>query len=235
MNVRDHAAGLEMIVGSIFSGKSEELIRRVKRGLIVRRAVQVFKPGSTTATGDRPFARRRQRHGHARARGFRDTEPRRPRHVGRRPSTRRSSFRPDIAGVARPLSAEGRRVLCAASTSTSAASPSTRCRSSSPSPSASTSSPPSAWCAASRRRARSASSTACPLPTRIRSSSSEARRATRGSCEAPNQSPEERRREVALRGTRRPAVAATRCRGARSHRRGRSRGRARAGRGTIDA
>jgi len=37
-------AGLEVIVGSMFSGKSEELIRRVKRAVIARRAVQVFKP-----------------------------------------------------------------------------------------------------------------------------------------------------------------------------------------------
>ncbi|HZP95455.1 MAG TPA: thymidine kinase [Candidatus Limnocylindria bacterium] len=37
-------AGLEVVVGSMFSGKSEELIRRVKRAVIARRAVQVFKP-----------------------------------------------------------------------------------------------------------------------------------------------------------------------------------------------
>jgi thymidine kinase len=37
-------AGLEVIVGSMFSGKSEELIRRVKRAIIARRAVHVFKP-----------------------------------------------------------------------------------------------------------------------------------------------------------------------------------------------
>jgi len=37
-------SGLEVIVGSMFSGKSEELIRRVKRALIARRTVQVFKP-----------------------------------------------------------------------------------------------------------------------------------------------------------------------------------------------
>ena len=37
-------SGLEVIVGSMFSGKSEELIRRVKRAVIARRAVQVFKP-----------------------------------------------------------------------------------------------------------------------------------------------------------------------------------------------
>jgi thymidine kinase len=35
---------LEVVVGSMFSGKSEELIRRVKRAVIARRNVQVFKP-----------------------------------------------------------------------------------------------------------------------------------------------------------------------------------------------
>jgi thymidine kinase len=37
-------ADLEVIVGPMFSGKSEELIRHVKRAVIARRAVQVFKP-----------------------------------------------------------------------------------------------------------------------------------------------------------------------------------------------
>lgn len=37
-------ARLEVIVGSMFSGKSEELIRRVKRARIARLKVQVFKP-----------------------------------------------------------------------------------------------------------------------------------------------------------------------------------------------
>jgi thymidine kinase len=36
--------GLEVICGSMFSGKTEELIRRVKRAQIARRRVQVFKP-----------------------------------------------------------------------------------------------------------------------------------------------------------------------------------------------
>ncbi|MDE3101703.1 MAG: thymidine kinase [Chloroflexota bacterium] len=39
-----HQGSLELVVGSMFSGKSEELIRRVKRSVIARRAVQVFKP-----------------------------------------------------------------------------------------------------------------------------------------------------------------------------------------------
>ncbi|HPT83517.1 MAG TPA: thymidine kinase [Limnochordia bacterium] len=39
-----HASWLEVIVGSMFSGKSEELIRRVKRAAIAKQKVLVFKP-----------------------------------------------------------------------------------------------------------------------------------------------------------------------------------------------
>ncbi len=37
--------GIEVICGSMFSGKTEELIRRLKRAHIARKKVQVFKPG----------------------------------------------------------------------------------------------------------------------------------------------------------------------------------------------
>ena len=40
----DGAGWVEVIVGSMFSGKSEELIRRIKRANIARQKVQVFKP-----------------------------------------------------------------------------------------------------------------------------------------------------------------------------------------------
>jgi thymidine kinase len=39
-----HAGWIEVIVGSMFSGKSEELIRRVRRAQIARQRVQIFKP-----------------------------------------------------------------------------------------------------------------------------------------------------------------------------------------------
>jgi thymidine kinase len=35
---------IEVITGSMFSGKSEELIRRIRRAQIARQKVQVFKP-----------------------------------------------------------------------------------------------------------------------------------------------------------------------------------------------
>jgi len=39
---------VEAIAGGMFSGKSEELVRRLRRAAIARQTVQVFKPGSDT-------------------------------------------------------------------------------------------------------------------------------------------------------------------------------------------
>jgi thymidine kinase len=45
MEVMTSATGwIEVICGPMFSGKSEELIRRLRRAQIARRRVQVFKP-----------------------------------------------------------------------------------------------------------------------------------------------------------------------------------------------
>src|SRR5688500_20280964 len=41
---RVNAGWVEVIAGSMFSGKSEELIRRLRRAKIARQKVQVFKP-----------------------------------------------------------------------------------------------------------------------------------------------------------------------------------------------
>jgi len=41
---RTNAGWVEVIAGSMFSGKSEELIRRLRRAKIARQKVQVFKP-----------------------------------------------------------------------------------------------------------------------------------------------------------------------------------------------
>ena len=42
--VRSNIGWIEVICGSMFSGKSEELIRRLRRAQIARQRVQVFKP-----------------------------------------------------------------------------------------------------------------------------------------------------------------------------------------------
>ena len=42
--MRHHAGLVEVIAGSMFSGKTEELIRRLRRAKIARQNIQVFKP-----------------------------------------------------------------------------------------------------------------------------------------------------------------------------------------------
>ena len=41
---RDNLGWIEVICGSMFSGKSEELIRRLRRAQIAKQRVQIFKP-----------------------------------------------------------------------------------------------------------------------------------------------------------------------------------------------
>jgi thymidine kinase len=43
MDHREQGGWIEVVAGVMFSGKSEELLRRVRRALIARRRVQVFK------------------------------------------------------------------------------------------------------------------------------------------------------------------------------------------------
>jgi thymidine kinase len=45
---RPNQGWIEVIVGSMFSGKSEELIRRLRRAQIARQKVQIFKPSLDT-------------------------------------------------------------------------------------------------------------------------------------------------------------------------------------------
>lgn len=47
---------IEVIVGSMFSGKSEELIRRLNRARIARQKVQVFKPAIDARYSDEEIA-----------------------------------------------------------------------------------------------------------------------------------------------------------------------------------
>src|SRR5215510_2115390 len=42
--VTGHIGWIEIVCGPMFSGKSEELIRRLRRARIARKRVQVFKP-----------------------------------------------------------------------------------------------------------------------------------------------------------------------------------------------
>ena len=55
MDITQHRPGhgwIEVITGSMFSGKSEELIRRLRRAQIARRKVQIFKPAIDNRFGE---------------------------------------------------------------------------------------------------------------------------------------------------------------------------------------
>src|SRR6266700_3237341 len=57
------AGWVEVIVGSMFSGKSEELIRRLRRAKIARQKVQVFKPEiDSRFSGDHIVSHSEMRH-----------------------------------------------------------------------------------------------------------------------------------------------------------------------------
>lgn len=44
---------IEVVCGSMFSGKTEELIRRMKRAEFARQKVEIFKPALDTRYSDR--------------------------------------------------------------------------------------------------------------------------------------------------------------------------------------
>ncbi len=50
--MRHTTGGVEVITGSMFSGKSEELIRRLRRAQIAQQKIQVFKPQLDTRYDD---------------------------------------------------------------------------------------------------------------------------------------------------------------------------------------
>jgi thymidine kinase len=56
MNQDLHSGWIEVICGSMFSGKTEELIRRLRRAQIARQRIQVFKPGIDLRYTDKAIA-----------------------------------------------------------------------------------------------------------------------------------------------------------------------------------
>lgn len=54
--MRHNSGSVEVITGSMFSGKTEELIRRLRRARIAKQQVQVFKPSLDTRYGQDQLA-----------------------------------------------------------------------------------------------------------------------------------------------------------------------------------
>ena len=105
---------LEVICGSMFSGKTEELIRRLRRAQIARQPVQVFKP----AIDDRYHAERVTSHNGA---DFEARPVASAKEILRliEPETtvvaidEAQFFEPAIVNVCEALVNEGKRVICA--------------------------------------------------------------------------------------------------------------------------
>ena len=52
VNQNEQFGWIEVICGSMFSGKTEELIRRLKRAQIAKQRVEIFKPAIDTRYDD---------------------------------------------------------------------------------------------------------------------------------------------------------------------------------------
>ena len=52
VNQKEQFGWIEVISGSMFSGKTEELIRRLKRAQFARQKVEIFKPAVDTRYDD---------------------------------------------------------------------------------------------------------------------------------------------------------------------------------------
>ena len=105
---------IEVIVGSMFSGKSEELIRRLRRAQIARQVVQIFKPAiDTRFAGDQIVSHSEMRMDSCAVRGSqhllqlvaRQTEV-----VG---IDEGQFFDPDLPAICTALANQGKRVIVA--------------------------------------------------------------------------------------------------------------------------
>ncbi len=106
---------IEVITGSMFSGKSEELIRRLRRAQIARQKVQIFKPQiDNRYADDHIISHSEMRIPSENLLSSRDLLERvQSGHRGRRASTRGSSSTPSLPAVCTTLADQGKRVIVA--------------------------------------------------------------------------------------------------------------------------
>src|SRR5262245_25333461 len=105
---------IEVICGSMFSGKTEELIRRLRRALIARQVVKVYKPAIDRRYAEDDVvshsAQRLPSKAVTRADEILGDVPHRVQVVG---IDEAQFFEPDLVPVCRELAARGKRVIVA--------------------------------------------------------------------------------------------------------------------------
>lgn len=112
--VSGNVGWIEVVCGPMFSGKSEELIRRLRRAKIARKRVQVFKPAIDNRYSDSDIvSHSAQRIGSENVTGARDILTKldwRTQVVGIDES---NFFGPDLVDVAQQLADTGKQVIIA--------------------------------------------------------------------------------------------------------------------------
>ena len=106
---------IEVITGSMFSGKSEELIRRLRRAQIARQKVQIFKPLIDDRFGEDHIVshsdmRIASQNGQRAPTSWSSRWPRTPKSSA---STRGSSSTPNLPAACNTLADRGKRVIVA--------------------------------------------------------------------------------------------------------------------------
>jgi thymidine kinase len=111
---REGSGFIEVICGSMFSGKTEELIRRLRRAVIARQAVKVYKPAIDKRYGDEDVvshsAQRLPSKAITRAEEILADLNDPVQVVG---IDEAQFFEPDLVGVCRELANRGKRVIVA--------------------------------------------------------------------------------------------------------------------------
>lgn len=111
---REGSGFIEVICGSMFSGKTEELIRRLRRALIARQVVKIYKPAIDRRYGDDDVvshsAQRMPSKAITRPEEILADLPDAVQVVG---IDEAQFFEPDLVGVCKDLATTGRRVIVA--------------------------------------------------------------------------------------------------------------------------
>jgi thymidine kinase len=111
---REGSGFIEVICGSMFSGKTEELIRRLRRAVIARQTVKVYKPAIDKRYGDDDVvshsAQRIPSKAITRAEEILSDLPDSVEVVG---IDEAQFFEPELVAVCRQLAARGKRVIVA--------------------------------------------------------------------------------------------------------------------------
>ena len=114
MSVDPRSGWIEVICGSMFSGKTEELIRRLRRAQIARQKIQVFKPAIDLRYADKAIASHNGLQEHAiPVNGVEELRQHLDPTIGVIAIDEVQFFDDDVVDLCNDLADQGKRVICA--------------------------------------------------------------------------------------------------------------------------